>query len=229
MKKYIRCSNAEYLSYPIEIHAAVEFDQTSFETQLRQILIPAAEYISQVEVNIGILSTNDIRVKSNLGVAQLRVARPTKDIRLCIDGLLRQLKDALPKFIHANEQKAAARQSKKSLISAQALVIKLVRKEFDISPTFHYSDSGKIQYHLWMLPFTDNDTSRLDVQAAKEFYADLDSFLTGVKQKYDIHMEWFLPLGGSRIYAAMEILVWPDINRQRYTYNKRTGDYDIVE
>lgn len=221
MKRYIRA--AENNAYPIDIDTKYDIDDASLEARIREVCQPAEQFIDHIDVHLGTLSTNDIRVFSNLGMRQLRVVNPSKDVEYSVSVLLRKLREALPDFTAANEAKQAAKADGTQLLSAMAVVIRLVKQKFGYKPTFTFNDSGKIQYHLWSLPFA-TGWYTLDGDAIDAAVDQLDEYLEYIKSKYAINMHWDLPTGGSAVYAAWTIVVPP--SNAHFFYNKITKQYE---
>lgn len=222
MKRYIR-SNHENSDYPIIINFDGSIDEASLESQIRDILEPASEYIAQVEVNLSGLASRDLRVKSKLRVAQLRVSTPIKNLEKSIAGLLRYTTGKLDDWIESNREAADAQSKGIKRISGLALVSRLVKEKFGYSPSFSYSDTGKLEYMLVDLPFTEGYPKFIIYESQAEVCKDaMDSFLDEIKSKYDIQMWWSLPLGGLVRRACWEIRVLRD---QWYAYDSTVGDY----
>lgn len=224
MKRYIRATT--YNEYPISIDTKYDIDEGSLESQIREVCQPAEQFIDHVDVHLGTLSTNDIRVFSNLGMRQLRVVNPSKDVEYSMSVLLRKLGAGLPDFIAANEAKQASNADGTQLLSAMAVVIRLIKQKFGYKPTFTFSDSGKIQYHLWSLPFA-TGWRTLDSDAIDEAVDQLDEYLEYIESTYAIDMHWNLPTGGSAVYAAWTIVVPP--SNAHFFYNKMTKQYERAD
>ena len=122
MKRYIRAT--EYNEYPISIDTKYDVDESSLESRIREVCQPAEQFIDHVDVHLGTLSINDIRVFSNLRVPQLRVANGAKNLERSISTMLRNLEYELPAFISANESKNAAPKGKDAVGSQIAASFK---------------------------------------------------------------------------------------------------------
>ena len=124
------------------------------------------------------------------------------------------------------DNKANLRALGKQLYVPQGAVIKMIRDEFGISPSFSYRDTGKIEYMLYTLPFTDINTGELDRDAGEEFRAEFEAFLDEIESKYGLLIDARLPLSGSRIRAAFTLNVYggPDL-----IYDKATKQWSIAE
>ena len=222
MKRYIKC-NYENSNYPIIINFDGSIDDASLESQVRDVLEPASAYIAQVEVNLSGLASRDLRVKSKLRVAQLRVSTPTKNLEKSIAGLLRYAQGKLDDWIDSNRKAADAQSKGITRISGLSLVSRLVKEKFGYSPSFSYSDTGKLQYMFVDLPFAEGYPKFIIYQSQAEACKDaMDSFLDEIKSKYDIRMWWNLPIGGFVRRACWEIRVLKD---QWYAYDSTIGDY----
>lgn len=224
MKRYIK-SSIEY-DYPIDVDSTYEIDEADLDAKIRDILKPAAEFVSHVDVHLGSLSINDIRVFSNLGVKQLRVTYPTKSVDVTISGLLKKLEGSLPLFISNNQTKQASNQRGAKTVSAMTMVANLIRGKFGYRPTWTYSNEGKLEYSLTDLPFVDPDNMFRLTNDIDRGADEMDEYLNEIKSEYDLDMHWSLPTGGSWIRASWKIYV-PTSNGY-FIFDKDTKEYRRV-
>lgn len=210
MKRYIKSN--DFADYSIEIFPRAGQDMPEgVEASLREILAPASQYIDHVLLDLSY--TGNLRVFSNQRVPQIKLTSSAKNVDKCIAALFKRLQADLPGWIQQHEKTAQVKSMGLTKVSAMTLVSRLIKQEFGFNPTFRYSDSGTLLYMQYDLPFAEEGKFKLDRQAGEQLASEFDTFLTEVKNTYNLDMYWQLPIGGP-IRSAWEVVV-----------SKRNGDF----
>ena len=147
------------------------------------------------------------------------------DILNVVDRIKKDVEGYYQNRIDKKLHKAELRKSNKQQFHAQTVFHRLMKKKFNISPRFTYSDTHKSQYMLYDLPFADEENYKLDKDAGADLRSEVKDFINNIHEKYGITVFEDMPLGGSVVRGCWTFTIYgPD-----FIYDKNTDTYTPVQ